>query len=351
MRPEPGRFQYSTAACVGNIYTMQLRTQAQPPPGMVFDCDMAGIDDVLALAMLFGFQGKGEIRVAGLTVSRPNLAAAEFCDAVSRFYMGPPGPFGGMLPVGLNLSGKMAADTVMVAGPLARQTPDGKPLYGRSIQKANDTADPLAVIRNALSAQYDGNAMVVLAGAATNLARVLELPGAKELVAQKVRYLVAAVGAFPEAPPEPAMLADVPAARKLFALWPGPIFLVGKEIGDAVRFPGASIETDLSWTPAHPVADAYRAYRSMPYDAPSGAMAAVLQAVRPNEGYFRLSDPGTVAVRDDGTTWFTPSPGGKHRYLVLDPAQRERVTATYREIVSLRPAGRPRPFRGAAKKQ
>ena len=45
--------------------------------------------------------------------------------------------------------------------------------YSRGIHKLNDTADPVAVIRNALSAQFDQNAVVVMAGPATNLVRLL----------------------------------------------------------------------------------------------------------------------------------------------------------------------------------
>ena len=38
--------------------------QGKPPVGTVFDCDMGNsIDDALALAMLYGFQGKNETRV------------------------------------------------------------------------------------------------------------------------------------------------------------------------------------------------------------------------------------------------------------------------------------------------
>jgi hypothetical protein len=69
-------------------------------------------------------------------------------------------------------------------------------------------------------------------------------------------------------------------------------------------------------------------------------MAALLYAIRPQEGFFKLSDPGTISALDDGRTKFTPSPEGKHRYLILDPEQKERVIKTYTEIASARPAPR-----------
>ena len=118
------------------------------------------------------------------------------------------------------------------------------------------------------------------------------------------------MGAFPAGAAEPSIKSDVAAARKLFAEWPTPIVAVGAEVGEALPYPGASIEKDFAWSPAHPVVDAYRAFKPMPYDAPAAALAAMLHAVQPDEGFFKLSDPGTISVQDDGRTQFTPGAGG-----------------------------------------
>jgi hypothetical protein len=93
----------------------------------------------------------------------------------------------------------------------------------------------------------------------------------------------------------------------VFAEWPTPIVTVGREIGEALPFPGTASRR-ISRMPARiPVADAYRAYRPMPYDAPSFAMAAMLYAVHPNDGYFKLSG------------------SGNRRELILDPEQKDRI--------------------------
>ena len=43
---------------------MQFPGQGKPPVGIIFDCDMGNsIDDALALALLYGFDGKNEARV------------------------------------------------------------------------------------------------------------------------------------------------------------------------------------------------------------------------------------------------------------------------------------------------
>jgi hypothetical protein len=80
----------------------------------------------------------------------------------------------------------------------------------------------------------------------------------------------------------------------------------------------------------------------MPYDAPAPALAAMLYAVKSSDNFFKLSEPGTISVLDDGSLRFAPTPTGKHRYLIADSAQKERVLTTYTALVS----ARPRPSRG-----
>src|ERR1022692_3334159 len=246
---------------------MQFPAPGKPPVGIVFDADLGNtIDDALALAMLFGFQGKNESRVLSVSTTKSSLAAAIFADVLVRFYTGEPGPFAPAIPIGLSLSGQMPAPNPMldaVAG-------DAK--FARGIVKMNDTADPVALIRNALSAQLDQNAIVLLTGPATNLAALPAPPGAPPLIAQKVRYLVVAA--------DPLTMSDLPAARRLFAEWPTPVAIVPAELGDALPFPAASIDRDFAWSDAHPLVAAYRAFRPMPYDAPAVALAAY-RAFRP----------------------------------------------------------------------
>jgi hypothetical protein len=138
--------------------------------------------------------------------------------------------------------------------------------------------------------------------------------------------------------------ADVPAAKRLLAEWPTPIVAVGTEVGEGLPFPGASIDKDFAWAPAHPIVDAYRANRPMPYDAPAPSMAAALYAARPD--CFKLSAVGTIAVLEDGRTRFTPAPGGKSRYLTIDADQKEKVIQSYVELASAKPVPRQGGRRG-----
>jgi inosine-uridine nucleoside N-ribohydrolase len=324
---------------------MQARRQEKPPVGIIFDAGLGNsIDEALALALLYGLDGKGEARVVSLSVSKPNLKAAALCEVIGRFYAGAAsGAFGAVgrtLPVGLADEGKLPEDTPMLTAPLSKRNGEGAQLYSHGIEKLSDTAEVRALIRNALTAQPDQNCIVVLTGPATNLARVLDLHGVKDLISRKVLFLSVVGGAYSDGPPQFNIKTDIAAAKKLFAEWPTPIVASGDEVGASLLFPAASIEKDFAWSSAHPVVDAYRAYKPMPYDAPTWAMTAVLYAVRPQEGYFKLSDPGTISVLDDGRTKFTPLPEGRHRYLIMDPAQKDRIIKIYSEIASAKPVPR-----------
>lgn len=302
------------------------------------------IDDALALALLYGLDGKTECRVVAVSVSKPNLHAAAMCEVIARFYAGSVSgafnSFARTLPIGLLEKGAQPGDTPMLMAPLERTTEDGKPVYNHGIEKLTDTAEPPALIRNALTAQHDQNAVAVLAGPATNLAATFALPGFSDLAAAKCKALVMSLGAFPESQPDFNIQADIPAAQKVLSTWPGPIVACGLEIASQLAFPAESIEKDFAWSPAHPIVDAYRAFKTMPYDAPVRDMASVLYAVRPDKNYFKLSGPGTISIDDNGRTRFTPSAGGKHRYLIIDPAQKEIVIQTFREIASAKPVPR-----------
>jgi hypothetical protein len=343
---------YTVISTDNNEYEKPMqatRTQTKPPIGIVFDSSLDGsIDQVLALAMLFGLEGRRQVRVASLSTSRFNLRVARFLDLVARFYAGDrPGAVVSRNPPSIGMSATGApTDTVppMLNAALLKADADGKPVYLSTLATVNDTADPVALIRNALSAQVDRNAAVVLAGPTTNLAALTALPDGKVWAESKASILAIAGGRFDGGMPDPMVRGDVGGFRKLLADWPAPIVMVGAELNDALPFPGVSVDTAFTWAPHHPVVDAYRAFRPGPYDAPSRALAAMLYAASQTERYFDLSEPGTITVMDDGRTRLTPSPSGTHHYLIPKPEQKERVLRAYEELVSAEPP--PRPGRG-----
>jgi hypothetical protein len=69
-------------------HPMQLPRRGQPAPlGVLYDSSLdGGIDQILALAMLFGFAALQQLRIPSLTTSRFSLQNAAFLDAVARFF-------------------------------------------------------------------------------------------------------------------------------------------------------------------------------------------------------------------------------------------------------------------------
>jgi hypothetical protein len=278
-------------------------------PALLLDSSIEdGIGQVLGLAMLLGFEARREARLTSLSVSRNNLRTAAFCDLMARF-------FGSSLPVGMAEEGATETSVPsMLSAVLDRKTPEGKTVYPRNISRLNETAEPAALIRNALTAQPDQNSTVILCGPPVNLRGFLALPEAKTLVQKKVRRLVLA-----------APLGTSAEVAKLLAEWPSPVAFADEDLGQSLKFPAESIDRDFGWATNHPLLDAYRAANTMPYDAVSSLMAAALYAVHPDDGYFKVSQ----------------------QRLLADPDQKERIVQAYRQAVSAKPAEPKRGGRGA----
>lgn len=292
------------------ILFLSAAALAAPPAPVVYDTDMGNdIDDALALAMLHALEARGEIRLCAVTVTKANPWAARYVSAVNRFYGRAD------LPVGLVRNGV---------------TPEEGNYVRRALEQGgwpHDTEFPDAVelLRRVLAQQPDGSVVIVQVGFSTNLARLLDAPGGRELAARKVKLLSVMAGDFAGGGPEYNVKMDIPSAKKLAAGWPGPIVWSGFEVGRTIRYPARSIERDFAWAARHPVVDGYRLYMKFPYDRETWDLTAVLYAARPEDGYFTLSEPGRVRIDDRGMTRFEADPAGRHRRLTVNDMQRARA--------------------------
>ena len=307
---------------------MQFRRP--PVPGIVYNTTLSRPDAALALALLHGLEGKREARVAAVAVTENSLGAAAFADLVFRFYqLGPLPNANRSLPTGLAADKPLPPDSPPVKAVLERVDEKGEPVYKRGMRRISDTAEVTALMRNSLAYIEDGWVTVVLSAPATYLARILDSAGARELIQAKVRTTILC-----------ECRQDVAAMRRLLAEWPAPLVFCGRDVGEALPYPGSTIEQDFAWTKTHPAVDFYRACRPMPYDAPSQDLAAVLFAARPDAGLFHLSS-GVIEALDDGGMRFLPSPDGRHRRLTVDPAKRDQILSALREVVTAKPVAPP----------
>jgi hypothetical protein len=308
-----------------------MQFEPKQPRGVVYITSMSRPDAALALAMLYGFQGKRESRMGSVCVNGSGLGAAIFCDIVYHFYtLGPPRNANDVLPVGFAADGPLPADPPMVKTVLAAP-------YVHGIKRVSDTSLAESVIRNGVIFNAEG--VMILSAPATYLAKSFDIEGTKEIYKERVKVLVVVDSGAPQ---------DVKAMRRVLAEFPAPIVFCGKDVGDTLPYPAASIAKDFAWAEGHhPVHDAYTTYQPMPYDAPSYDMAGVLYAVHPESGLFSLSEPGSLVVDDGGRFRFAQGGGGKVRSLMVDATRKNKIIETYIEIASAKPvapqARRPKP--------
>jgi inosine-uridine nucleoside N-ribohydrolase len=296
------------------------------PVKLIFDTDMGNdVDDMMALAMIHNLQKRGACELLAVTITKDHPQAAAFVDAVNTLYGYPDTPIGVVRDGAAKEAGKfnLLAD---------EKNADGSLRYPHDLKSGADAPEAVELIKDMLAKQPDGSVVIAQVGFFTNLSRLLDSPGGKELIAKKVKFLSIMAGAFQTVQWDTRHLEynvklDVPAAQKLAKEWPTPVVWSGYEIGVAAAFPHVVIEQDLNYIPHHPLKEAYYLYNPPPHDRPTWDPTAVLYAVLPERGYFDLSPPGNVVVEKDSATLFRRSKDckGKHRFLVMSPEQTARV--------------------------
>jgi hypothetical protein len=80
--------------------------------------------------------------------------------------------------------------------------------------------------------------------------------------------------------------------------------------------------------------DAFKIYVPKPEDHPTWDATAVLEAIRPEHGYFGLSAGGNVIVDEKNDTVFTPDPNGRCHFLTVNHDQAIRARQTLVDLIS-----------------
>ena len=315
------------------------------PKNVIFETDLGNdIDDALALDMIYKYMDAGSLNLFAVSINKPGTAPAVYADIMNRWYGYPDVPI-----AALREGADCEADAVNYARSVVEMADaEGRPVFARGIESIDLLPLPEKEYRRVLSAAEDSSMTVISTGFFTNLARLLEtgpdecspLSG-RELVEKKVRSLCCMAGCFNDTiPAEYNVKKDIQAARKVFSEWPGEIVASPFELGFSIRYPVESIENDFGWAEHHPMVDAYKVYRPMPYSRQTWDLTAVLYAMEPDGGYFGVSPEGVISIDENGRSVFTPMVGGKHRYLTVDGVQKRRIRARFIEMISRKPARR-----------
>ena len=296
---------------------------------IIFDTDIGNdVDDALAMGVIHALQNRAECQLLAVTITKDNHYAASMVSLLNTFYGRP------NIPVGMVCGGVTPDDGKYLKEVVMTKNEKGEDAFPRSIQLGSNVPDAVSVLRKTLAAQEDGSVVVVQVGFSTNMARLMDTePDATsplsgmELIRKKIRLLSIMAGTFDSRHThvEYNIMCDLPAAKKLIAEWPTPIVFSGYEIGYMIKYPSVSILNDYNYVKQHPLKEAYRYYLGLENDQATFDLTSVLYAVRPNHGYFDVSEPGTVVLDEQGHTSFEPDPNGKHRYLKVSETQITKV--------------------------
>ena len=318
----------------------------QEPVRVIFDTDISGdVDDVLALAMLHNLEDRGECDLLAVTISKVNPLTGPFTDAVNTFYGRPD------LPLGITRDAQRRESKYLKL--VETRSPDGW-RFPHDVVDNEQTPKPVALMRRILSSQPDQSVVIIQVGLAVNVARLLEsapddispLSGV-DLVRKKVKLLSVMAGAFEPIRGnkrylEANVINDVPSMQQLAKKWPSetPVIWSGFEIGIAAAYPHESIARDFGYVSHHIVREAYLLHSGPTHNRPTWDLTSVLYAVRPDRGYFGLSQRGSVRVEGDGFTTFTPSENGRDRFLTMTETQAAQVKEALVWLTSQPPRSR-----------
>ena len=148
--------------------------QGKQPLGVLYNTSVSRPDAVLALALLYGYEGKREARMTAIAVNDAGLEAAIFCDIVVQYYTlrgGTPMNSNRFLPVGLVVTSPMPPSAVMLKEAVEKRNEKGELQYRRTIERIAGTSEVSAMIRNSFTGVQDNNAWIVFSAPATVLER------------------------------------------------------------------------------------------------------------------------------------------------------------------------------------
>jgi inosine-uridine nucleoside N-ribohydrolase len=314
-------------------FTFQTAVPGAAVP-LIVDTDIfSDADDVGALATAFGLQIRGEARVVAVGVntrtSRPAVATNSWkcVAAVDSFYNSASVPIGASPP-----SNGTSVNTPDFVGPCARLAPASTP--------APDSA--VNVFRRALAAQPDGSVVIAEAGYQGNLAALVASPpdsisplSGRDLVAKKVRTLVAMGGGYPSRSGENNLIGDPAAAQSVSTNWPTKIVWSGYEVGDQIH----TGNTISSIHPASsPVRVSYEAFVAPGNWIYSYDLTAIYHAIRPADSVMTEVGPGTNVIDSSGGNRFVSGSGNQY-YLKLGSAS--ALDASIETLLDTLPASQP----------
>lgn len=281
---------------------------------LILDTDLGpDCDDVGAMALMHCLADSGEVKILATVSSNADERVVPGIEVINGYFNRPD------IPVAVTKSPTAVSLTSLHQSKWTDALPAR---YPHPTAKSSDAPDAVRLYRELLSQQPDQSVVICTIGFFTNLRALLESPSdaysaltGRELVARKVKRLVAMAGEFP-AGREFNVYCDAEASKVVAEQWPTEIIFSGFEIGDKVftgrRLVGMPVENS-------PVKEAYAmsVAGGDDEDRMSWDQTAVLVAIKGAAPYFDMERGRFSVTSDEGANGWEVDPQGPHARLLF----------------------------------
>ena len=258
------------------------------------DCDDAG-----AIALLFYYQKKYNFTIKGFVNCTSNPYGTKALQTLCKYYgyenilIGEFGSFDGLGDQ--NKYNKYLAEKILPV------------LNG----KDNIVMNSIELYKSILEKAEDDTVIVITIGSFLSVSEAIK--AYPELWNKKVHAVISMAGCFNQKKQEFNAVWNLQSTQYFFDNFNNHIICTGLEVGaDIVTgFPQMNMP-DLF----NPVKMAYYLFTDGQNTRPSWDLTAVMLATEGVSEYFKLSENGHISFTDEGITVFTPSPSGKHKYMI-----------------------------------
>lgn len=295
---------------------------------LILDTDLGpDYDDVGAMALMHALADSGQVQILATLSSNADERVVPCIEVINAYFNRPE------IPVGATKSSTAASLTTWHK----EKWTDALPArYPHSTDKTSDAPDAVAVYRQLLSQQPDSSVVICTIGFLTNLKDLLRSEGdaysplsGKELVARKVKRLVAMAGGFPQGR-EFNVYCDLESSKVVAEEWPTEILFSGFEIGEKILTGKKLVAMP---TERSPVKEAFAL--SFAEGDPDGRMSwdqtAVLVAIKGYAPYFDIERGHFKLADAEGNNDWEVDPRGTHARLLfrMTPARLAEVIEGY----------------------
>lgn len=281
---------------------------------LILDTDLGpDCDDVGAMALMHCLADSGEVKILATVSSNADERVVPGIEVINGYFNRPD------IPVAVTKSPTAVSLTSLHQSKWTDALPAR---YPHPTAKSADAPDAVLLYRHLLSQQPDQSVVICTIGFFTNLRALLESPSdaysaltGRELVARKVKRLVAMAGEFP-AGREFNVYCDAEASKVVAEQWPTEIIFSGFEIGDKVFTGRRLVEMPVENSP---VKEAYAmsVAGGDDEDRMSWDQTAVLVAIKGAAPYFDMERGRFSVTSDEGANGWEADPQGPHARLLF----------------------------------